>query len=47
MTPMEELHRKALLYDQAAELLRVDAERHEFKAMQLREEAARLEESKP
>lgn len=44
MTPREELLRKALLHDQAAELLRMDAERHESDAKQLREEAALLED---
>ncbi|MCX5831173.1 MAG: hypothetical protein NT140_04690 [Deltaproteobacteria bacterium] len=44
MTPNEELHRKALLHDQAAELLRQDALDHEAKAKRLREEAA-LDES--
>ena len=41
----EELNRKALLHDQASELLKVDAERHESEAKQLRKEAAKLEES--
>ncbi len=44
MTHVEELHRKALLHDQAAELLRQDAERHEAEAKRLREEAAAMEE---
>ena len=41
MTPREELLRKAMLHDQAAELLRIEAERHETEAAELREEAAR------
>ncbi|MEI7636339.1 MAG: hypothetical protein WCJ37_03485 [Syntrophus sp. (in: bacteria)] len=45
MTTREELHRKALLHDQAAKILRADAERHESEAKRLREEAALLEES--
>ena len=44
MTLHEELHRKALLQDQAAFLLRAEAERRESEAKQLREEAALLEE---
>ena len=44
MTPREELHRKALLHDQAAELLRADANRHEADAKRLRAEAALLPE---
>jgi hypothetical protein len=47
MAPCEELHRKAMLHDQAAELLRADAERHEAEAKRLREEAALLEEPGP
>jgi hypothetical protein len=39
MTAREELTRKALLHDQAAYLLRQDAERHESEAKRLREEA--------
>lgn len=45
MTTREELHRKALLRDQAAKLLRADAERHESEAKRLRTEAGLLEES--
>ncbi|MCX5829213.1 MAG: hypothetical protein NTV58_14595 [Deltaproteobacteria bacterium] len=45
MTPHEELQRKALLHDQAAELLMADVERHLADARRLQEEAARLEES--
>jgi len=45
MTPREELLRRALLQDQAAQLLRADAKRHESEAKRLREEAALLEES--
>jgi len=44
MTLKEELHRKALLHDQAATLFRQEADRHESEAKRLREEAARLEE---
>jgi hypothetical protein len=47
MTPLEELHRKALLHDQAADLLRQDAEHHEAEAKRLREEAAAMEEPEP
>lgn len=43
MTPREELLRKALLHDQAAVLLRQDADRHEADAKRLREEADLLE----
>ena len=46
MTHTEELHRKAMLHDQAAELLRADAERHEAEATRLREEAAKEEKGK-
>lgn len=46
MTPREELLRRALLHDQAAELLRQDGDRHEAEARKLREEAAK-EEPKP
>jgi hypothetical protein len=42
MTTHEELHRKALLHDQAAELLRANAERHLADARRLRRAAARL-----
>jgi len=45
MTPCELLERKAFLHDQAAFLLRADAERHESEAKCLKEEAASLEES--
>jgi hypothetical protein len=45
MNPREDLHRKALLHDQAAELLRADAERHESEAKRLREEAEKLREA--
>jgi hypothetical protein len=47
MTHHEELHRKALLHDQAAQLLRADAECHESEAKRLREEAALLEDPEP
>lgn len=47
MMPREELNRKALLHDQAAELFREEADRHETDARKLREEAARLEEPEP
>lgn len=43
MKPVDELRRKALLHDQAAELLRLDAERHNSEAKRLRENAAFLE----
>lgn len=42
---IDELYRKALLHDQAAELLKADAERHNSEAKRLREEAVLLEES--
>jgi hypothetical protein len=42
MTHAEELHRKAMLHDQAAALLRADAERHEADAKRLRGEAAAM-----
>lgn len=45
MTPREELLRKALLHDQAAELLREESARHEAEAQKLQEEAARLKEA--
>jgi len=53
MTPREELHRRAILHDQAAFLLREEdpllheqaAARHEFVAKLLKQEAGRLEES--
>lgn len=44
MTPTDELHRRALLHDQAAELLRADAERHNSEARRLREGAAAVDE---
>jgi hypothetical protein len=44
MTPLEELRKRALLHDQAAELCRLEAERHEAEAKLLRLEAALLEE---
>ncbi len=47
MTPREELNRKALLHDQAAGLLRQDADCHEPEAKRLREEAAHLKEPEP
>ena len=47
MTPRAELNRKALLHDQAATLLRQDADRHEVEAKRLREEAALLEGPEP
>jgi hypothetical protein len=47
MTHTEELYRKALLHDQAAELLRADVARHEAEAKRLREEAAAMKEPKP
>jgi hypothetical protein len=47
MTTLEELHRKALLHDQAATLLREDADRHEAESRKLRVEAALLEEPAP
>lgn len=47
MTHAEELYRRALLHDQAAELLRADADRHESEARRFREEAALLEEPEP
>ena len=40
MTPREELLRKALLHDQAATLLRQDADRHGAEAKRLRESGA-------
>lgn len=45
MTPREELLRRALLNDQAAVLLRMDAERRESEAKRLRVEASRLKET--
>ncbi len=45
MTRAEELLRKAVLHDQAAILLREDADRHEDEAKKLREQAAK--EKKP
>lgn len=47
MTPREELHRRALLHDQAAVLLQEEVERHKSEAKRLREEVALLEESAP
>ncbi len=44
MTAKEILERKALLHEQAAQLLSEDAERRESKAKRLREEAALLSE---
>ena len=44
MTPEEELNRRAMLHDQAAELLRQDADRHKSEAKRLREETAHLKE---
>lgn len=44
MKPVDELHRKAILHGQAAELLRAEAERHESEAKRLREAAEILEE---
>ncbi|MEN6375700.1 MAG: hypothetical protein ABFD75_13105 [Smithella sp.] len=43
MTVIEELRRKALLLDQAAMLLRRDAEWYESESTQLRNEAARMD----
>jgi hypothetical protein len=47
MTHTEELHRKAMLHDQAAELLRQDVGCHEAEVKRLREEAAAISERKP
>lgn len=47
MNQREKLLRKAVLHDQAATLLRQDAERHEAEAKKLRAEAELLEESEP
>ena len=47
MTEREELLRRALLQEQAATLLREDADRREAEARKLREEAALLEEPEP
>lgn len=44
MTTKETLERKALLHDQAAQVLREDADRHESEAKRLREEAELLRE---
>jgi hypothetical protein len=44
MTKRKEFLRRALLHDQAAQLLRVDAEHHESIAKQLREATEMLEE---
>ena len=41
MNAMEELQRRAVLHDQAAILLREDADRHEAEAKELREQATR------
>ena len=41
MTRIDELLRKAELHRQAAELLRIEAERHETEAAELREQASR------
>ncbi len=46
MTTKEIIERKALLHDQAAQLLQEDADRHETEAKKLREEAALLSELK-
>ena len=46
MTPHEELLRRAVLKDQAALLLRQDADRHEAEAKRLRKMAALLERKK-
>ena len=43
MKPSDELRRKALLHDQAAELLKLEAKRHNSEAKQLREDAEFLE----
>lgn len=43
MTEREELLRRALLHDQAALLLRKEADRHEADARQLKEETRLLE----
>lgn len=49
MKPINLLHRKAFLHDQAAQILRAEAEHkiehHEREAKRLREEAALLEKS--
>ena len=47
MSSCEELHRRALLQDQAAVLLQAEVERHKAEAKRLREEAALLEETEP
>jgi len=47
MSPRSELLRRALLQDQAAILLREDADRRDAEAKRLREEAARMEEPEP
>ena len=41
MTRTDELFRKAVLHDQAAQLLREDADRHEAEAKELRDQATR------
>ena len=46
MNEKEIIERKALLHDQAASLLREEAEGHEKEAEKLREEARKLRESK-
>jgi len=43
MTPAEELRRKALLMEQAAELLTADAKHRREEAEKLKKEARRLE----
>lgn len=45
MTTKETLHRKALLHNQTAQILRQDADRHEAEAKRLREEAELLGEA--
>ena len=46
MSPHEELLRRALLQDQAAELLQQDVDRHKAEAKRLRAEAELLERKK-
>jgi hypothetical protein len=43
MKPVDELRRKALLHDQAAGFLKLEAERHNLEAKRLREDAEFLE----
>jgi hypothetical protein len=43
MTAREEFNRKALLHDQAAQLLRTDADRHEAEAKKLRDQATKVD----